>query len=272
MGPNRKQADEEADEEAVAGSELDGQQGERYHDDSDEDATIGADTPFRTSTERTSTEYGGLRLGGSTEQTWRDRITDRLPPWAIRAWERTATWVKGPDPPRIFTITPVFPKIQHAPIALLDHYAPKKIHCFWLLMLLYGCWLLAFSLVLQASSFSASIPGYGSPVRVGCGAQFWNEGNGCGLNGNRCRPFSNDTFAFRCPADCHKTQILNPLPWATKRSSTSRLWSVDQPIGRLASKRISSTTECIEAIASSAPPPSIAASSTTQRVAAACLH
>lgn len=34
--------------------------------------------------------------------------------------------------------------------------------------------------------------------------------NGCGVDGNNCRPFSNDTLAFRCPADCIKTKALNP--------------------------------------------------------------
>ena len=35
-------------------------------------------------------------------------------------------------------------------------------------------------------------------------------GNGCGLNGNRCRPFDNATLAFRCPANCRQTKVLNP--------------------------------------------------------------
>ena len=35
-------------------------------------------------------------------------------------------------------------------------------------------------------------------------------GNGCELNGNGCRPFSNTTFAFRCPANCARVMVLNP--------------------------------------------------------------
>ena len=34
--------------------------------------------------------------------------------------------------------------------------------------------------------------------------------NGCGLNGNQCRPFDNATFAFRCPANCARVKVLNP--------------------------------------------------------------
>jgi LCCL domain len=34
--------------------------------------------------------------------------------------------------------------------------------------------------------------------------------NGCGINGDFCRPFDNSTFTFRCPASCLKAQILEP--------------------------------------------------------------
>src|SRR4051794_33893464 len=34
--------------------------------------------------------------------------------------------------------------------------------------------------------------------------------NECGLNGDLCRPFDNNTFAFRCPASCSKASILEP--------------------------------------------------------------
>ena len=37
-----------------------------------------------------------------------------------------------------------------------------------------------------------------------------DTGNACGLNGNQCRPFDNATFAFRCPANCRQTRVLNP--------------------------------------------------------------
>jgi LCCL domain-containing protein len=40
----------------------------------------------------------------------------------------------------------------------------------------------------------------------------WNRSrhNGCGINGDSCRPFDNATFAFRCPASCIKAKILEP--------------------------------------------------------------
>lgn len=32
----------------------------------------------------------------------------------------------------------------------------------------------------------------------------------CGLDGDRCRPFDNHSFAFSCPADCESTKLLEP--------------------------------------------------------------
>lgn len=37
-----------------------------------------------------------------------------------------------------------------------------------------------------------------------------HDGNGCGLNGDLCRPFDNYTMSFRCPANCKRVQALTP--------------------------------------------------------------
>ncbi|KAF2170899.1 hypothetical protein M409DRAFT_63929 [Zasmidium cellare ATCC 36951] len=169
------------------------------------DGSDNADAPL--------TEFDGLSgrgAAGGGRATWQERVSERIPSRLKDAWSKTVEWVKGPNPPRIYKITPIFPNIQHAPIALLDRYAPKRRQRFWLLILLYASWLFVFSLMLWKSSFAAQIPGYGTPVRLSCSARYWNDGNGCGLNGDQCRPFTNATLAFRCPADCHKTLLQNP--------------------------------------------------------------
>lgn len=119
-----------------------------------------------------------------------------------------ATWVKGPVPPRVLKIEPIYPKIQQAPIRLLDRYAPKRKQRIFLLMALYVCWFLTWGLMLKHHSTSGYIKGYGKPTNLWCGASFWNEGNGCGLNGNQCRPFSSAHITFRCPANCKGTHLL----------------------------------------------------------------
>lgn len=37
-----------------------------------------------------------------------------------------------------------------------------------------------------------------------------SRGNGCGLDGDQCRPFSNSTLTFRCPANCKSVEVLDP--------------------------------------------------------------
>ena len=111
--------------------------------------------------------------GSLTRRAWQSRLQNRIPPRATSLWKTTATWVKGPDPPRIFTISPFLPSVQHAPLGLLDRYAPKRYHRFWLLVVFYLAWLLSFILIQWKSSFTSDIPGYGAPVTLWCGATYW---------------------------------------------------------------------------------------------------
>ena len=132
-------------------------------------------------------------------------------PLPIRnAARSTASWSKGPDPPRIQKITPFFPSIQEAPIKLVDRYFPKREYKAALLAFFFFSWILTFSLVLHHSATSGNVKGYGKPQSIWCGASYWAGGNGCGLDGNNCRPFDNATFAFRCPANCGSVKVLNP--------------------------------------------------------------
>ncbi|KAH8731730.1 hypothetical protein GQ44DRAFT_264368 [Phaeosphaeriaceae sp. PMI808] len=133
-----------------------------------------------------------------------------IPPRLHRVWQTTVVWVKGPNPSRPWKIHPYFPSIQTAPIRFLDNYFPKRKHKILLLIFFYFCWLLTFGLVLHRSAFAADIPGYGSPVRIRCEDRFWSDGNGCGLNGDLCRPFANVSIPFRCPATCRRVQLHNP--------------------------------------------------------------
>lgn len=121
-----------------------------------------------------------------------------------------SSWSRGPNPPQIQKITPIFPSIQEAPIRLVNRYLPNKKQKALLLAFVLFSWTLAFSLTLHHSATSGEIKGYGTPQNIWCGASYWAKGNGCGLDGNNCRPFDNATFAFRCPASCGRTKILNP--------------------------------------------------------------
>lgn len=45
---------------------------------------------------------------------------------------------------------------------------------------------------------------------IGCTSTFWLANDGCGLDGQSCAPFSNQTYEFRCPAQCDGVILQNP--------------------------------------------------------------
>ncbi|KAI4180455.1 MAG: hypothetical protein L6R41_007232 [Letrouitia leprolyta] len=121
-------------------------------------------------------------------------------PFRLRQFARAvAAWTKGPDPPQIQKITPFFPSLQQAPVRLLARYFPGKAQKAGLrpteTNMVRSQLLVSFLMLYYISPHAKS-------TRSG--------GNSCGLNGNRCRPFDNAIQAFRCPANCKATHVLNP--------------------------------------------------------------
>jgi hypothetical protein len=47
-------------------------------------------------------------------------------------------------------------------------------------------------------------------INLDCVDTLWYRNNDCGIDGVNCHPFSNRTFAFRCPAKCTDVHVLNP--------------------------------------------------------------
>lgn len=134
----------------------------------------------------------------------------KMPSRLRRVGAAITRWTRGPKPPRIQRIKPSFPTIQEAPLWLLDTYLPKKRERILLLVAFYICWIISFSLVLRESTKASEIEGLGEPVQISCVASYWSSRNLCGLNGNDCRPFNGSGFAFKCPANCGETMVLNP--------------------------------------------------------------
>ncbi|KAI1421917.1 hypothetical protein F5Y12DRAFT_663091 [Xylaria sp. FL1777] len=129
---------------------------------------------------------------------------------ARRVVDTVVRWIKGPQTPRIWKIDPFFPKIQHAPLRLLDRVLPAKRHRLWLFFAYFGAWILTFALVFWRSQVASEINGWGEPSDISCVASYWSKNNGCGIDGVDCRPFDNSSFAFRCPAGCASVRVLNP--------------------------------------------------------------
>lgn len=119
-------------------------------------------------------------------------------------------WAHGPPNPIRYRIEPFFPLLQHAPIVLLDKYVPRKLHRALLVVAYFALWILTFALVKRNGQSVGEIQGWGTPTSISCGASYWEAGNGCGLDGNNCRPFSGGGFSFRCPANCVDYKLWNP--------------------------------------------------------------
>ncbi|KAI1320514.1 hypothetical protein F5Y16DRAFT_389820 [Xylariaceae sp. FL0255] len=135
----------------------------------------------------------------------------RWVPYPIRKGTRfVVNWIEGPENPRIFKIKPFLPAIQEAPIRFLDRVLPSRKHRIWLFFAYMSAWILTFALVDWHSQVAADIEGYGEPSEIGCGTTYWSKDNGCGIDGDDCRPFDNSSFAFRCPSSCTSYHVLNP--------------------------------------------------------------
>lgn len=116
-------------------------------------------------------------------------------------------WLQGPRPSRPFKITPFFPNFQPWPVQPLLRLQLRKNY-----LLLGFClsWLMLFTLTLYHSAKSCSIEPYGTPVMLSCTSRFWENSIACGLNGRDCEPFTNASFAFRCPSSCETAKV-----WST---------------------------------------------------------
>ncbi|PSN63570.1 hypothetical protein BS50DRAFT_557629 [Corynespora cassiicola Philippines] len=120
-------------------------------------------------------------------------------------------WLKGPQPPRPQSITPFFASAQEAPMLILKRMLPTRTLKITLLAVVLLIWVLLFSFLLRLQLPIKDSEGH-EVVSLECTDTLWRPKNGCGIDGIDCRPFSNSTFAFRCPAKCAGVQVLNPHP------------------------------------------------------------
>jgi hypothetical protein len=162
------------------------------HDDDElDDPTIDA----------TNTDEEAAHLLGREELDFEDNT---LPTRSSR--RKLLDILHSPEPPRIQSIRPFFSSIQARPVQLLEAYRLNNPISLFLVLLL---WLLLFIWFL-----TAQLPlhdGDGNSVfDLDCTDALWKRKNECGIDGINCRPFSNHSFAFRCPAKCGDVQILNP--------------------------------------------------------------
>jgi hypothetical protein len=119
---------------------------------------------------------------------------------------RVLDFLRGPEPPRIQIIRPWFPTIQQRPIQWFEARGfnrPISLVALLLFWLLTFIWFLSAQLPLRDGDGN-------DVVNLDCVDTLWKRKNECGIDGINCRPFSNQSFTFRCPAKCGDVQLLNP--------------------------------------------------------------
>lgn len=149
------------------------------------------------------------RNGGSKVDVFALAPLRWLPARARKGLMAAGRWCRGPAVPREWRIEPIFPAVQHFPLLILERLVPRKRHRLGLYVALVTLWFVSFAVVLRKGMRATTAGDWGVPSAIGCGNTYWLPGNGCGLDGNNCRPFNGTGFAFRCPANCESYRLLN---------------------------------------------------------------
>ncbi|KAL2151286.1 hypothetical protein VTH82DRAFT_6384, partial [Thermothelomyces myriococcoides] len=149
-----------------------------------------------------SGEEGAEKYSGSIKGPRHGRSRRRIPRWLA--------FLYGPDPPKIQSIDPLLPSVQEMTVRWLEKALPRPWQRLVSLALFILAWAASFAIPLTLSKGTAT-DASGTAIRhVDCIDTLWKRDNECGLDGVGCKPFSNTSFAFRCPADCASVRLLNP--------------------------------------------------------------
>lgn len=122
--------------------------------------------------------------------------------------QRSGLWslLRGPDQPHILTIRPYIPELQQSPIMWLEaRKFNKKLALAGVLLL----WFLIFCIIMAGQLPIRDSDG-NHVQNLDCVDTLWKRKNECGIDGIDCRPFGNQSFSFRCPANCASVRVLNP--------------------------------------------------------------
>ena len=97
------------------------------------------------------------------------------PRWlaAARAFYAVEQWVRGPQPPRPYRVTPILSQLQTFPLNSFRRFFPRGQQRFCLLVAIFLLWSIIFVGLLSISVLGCQIPGYRTPVRLSCISRFW---------------------------------------------------------------------------------------------------
>jgi hypothetical protein len=101
----------------------------------------------------------------------RQKLWNRIPQRVAKPLRKAVDWIKGPQPPRVHFIKPLFEPVQTFPGRFLAR-LPKAVR-FGLLFLTFFLWVVLFGVILSKFGFPKDIAGYGAPVRLSCINRLW---------------------------------------------------------------------------------------------------
>lgn len=130
------------------------------------------DTPSKAATPRRSLDFEDQqpRQLSFVTKTW--RRAERKLPAPVTRWSRKAiAWIKGPEPPVLHRINPLFEPVQTLPARLIGR-LPKLVR-FSIFAAAFILWVVLFGVIIGDFSLPTDLAGYGAPVRLGCAAQLW---------------------------------------------------------------------------------------------------
>ena len=130
------------------------------------------DTPSKAATPRRSLEFEDRQPARHSFVTKTWRKAENTLPAPVRRWSRKAIgWIKGPEPPVLHRINPLFEPLQTYPARLVAR-LPKPVR-FGLFAVAFTLWIVLFGIIISDFSLPTNLAGYGAPVRLGCAAQLW---------------------------------------------------------------------------------------------------
>ena len=101
------------------------------------------------------------------------RLETKLPAPVARWSRKAAGWLKGPEPPRIYRITPFLERIQTFPVRQLARLPQWVRACLYLVA--FVLWAVLFAVILTNYSLPTNLAGFGAPVPLSCVTNLWYE-------------------------------------------------------------------------------------------------
>lgn len=102
-----------------------------------------------------------------------EKAKGHVPRTVHKSSSKVWTYLRGPQPPSLWKISPFLPRLQQFPLRLVDRICPKQWQRILALFLFYVCWIATFAAVLHESSVTDDVNGYGQPLLLNCGGVFW---------------------------------------------------------------------------------------------------